>query len=258
MILSLVEKMNEEITKNKYGIAIMADLEEAFDSVWRLGGLCKLHKARISENLLLIFASFMRNHQQRNLVNTHVDEWSPSETGVLQGSILSPLIFLVYTADITVEEQNKSDDKSNEFKYADDFNLRRLHNNYYTLLVNIQLMVLQVADFPEHIQTNYMVFYGKKLPPPPDIPVTTDKKPLTKVKEKRILGAIINENLSFTSHIEQITKKCKAAYNRLTLYPDLLPYHALQLYKAYIRTNVEYGCIIWGHTIYQKNPHKTT
>ena len=31
--------MNEEITKNKYGIAIMADLEDAFDSVWRLGGL---------------------------------------------------------------------------------------------------------------------------------------------------------------------------------------------------------------------------
>ena len=151
-ILSLVEKMNEAISKNKYGIAIMADLEGAFDSVWRLGGLCKLHKARISENLLLIFASFMRNRQQRNLVNTHVDEWSPSETRVLQGSILSPLIFLVYTADIIVEEQNKLDDKSNESKYADDFNLWRSHNNYYTLLVNIQLMVFQVADFPEHIQ----------------------------------------------------------------------------------------------------------
>ena len=68
--------MNEAMTKNKYGIAIMADLEGAFDSVWRLGALYKLHKAEISENLLLIFASFMSNHQQRNLVNTHVDEWS--------------------------------------------------------------------------------------------------------------------------------------------------------------------------------------
>ena len=103
-----------------------------------------------------------------------------------------------------------------------------------------------------------MVFYDKKKlpPPPPDIPVTIDKKPLTKVKEKRVLGVIIDENLSFTSYIEQITKKCKTAYNRLTLHPELLPHQALQLYKAYIRTKLEYGCIIWGHTIYHKNHMK--
>ena len=71
-------------------------------------------------------------------------------------------------------------------------------------------------------KTNYMVFNDKKkLPPPPDIPVTINEKPLTKVKEKRVLGVIIDENLSFTSHIEQIIKKCKAAYNRLTLHPEL-------------------------------------
>ena len=56
-----------------------------------------------------------------------------------------------------------------------------------------------------------MVFYDKMLPPRPDIPVTIDKKPLTKVKEKRVYTrrAIIDENLSFTSHIEQITKNAK-------------------------------------------------
>ena len=36
-ILPLVEKMNKAMTKNKYGIAIMADLEGTFDSIWRLG-----------------------------------------------------------------------------------------------------------------------------------------------------------------------------------------------------------------------------
>ena len=82
----------------------MVDLEGTFDSIWRLGALHKLHKAGISENLLLIFASFMGNRQQRDLLNTHVDEWSKSEAGVPQESIVSPLIFLVYTADMTAEE----------------------------------------------------------------------------------------------------------------------------------------------------------
>ena len=118
-------------------------------------------------------------------------------------------------------------------------------------------MVFQVADFPEHIQNKLHGFlWQKKLPPPPDIPKTIDEKPLTKVKEKGVLGVIIEEDLSFTSHIEQIAKKCKTAYNRLTLHPELLSNQALQLHKAYIRTKLEYGCIIWGHTIYQKNHMK--
>ena len=71
-------------------------------------------------------------------------------------------------------------------------------------------MVVQVADFPEHIQNKLHGFlWQKKLPVPPDIPVTIDEKPLTKVKEKRVLGVIIDENQSFRSHIEQITKNAK-------------------------------------------------
>ena len=119
--LPLVGKMNEAMAKNKYGIAIMADLDGTFDSVWRLGALYKLHKAEISENLLLIFESFMSNHQQINLVNTHVDEWSKSETGLPQGSILSPLIFLVYIYSRHDHRRTKkSDNESNESKYADN------------------------------------------------------------------------------------------------------------------------------------------
>ena len=83
------------MAKNKFGIAIMADLEGTF-ILFRDQEHYKLHKAGISENLLLIFASFMSNRQQRNLVNTHVDGWSKSETGVPQGSILLYILVSQY------------------------------------------------------------------------------------------------------------------------------------------------------------------
>ena len=50
--------MNEAMTSGKNGIAVMADLEEAFDSVLREEAIYKLYKARITNNLLLVLASF--------------------------------------------------------------------------------------------------------------------------------------------------------------------------------------------------------
>ena len=99
-----------------------------------------------------------------------------------------------------------------------------------------------------------MVFYNKKKKPsPPSIPVTINEIPLKQVQTKRVLGIVIDENLTFTSHIENITIKCKQAYNRLTLFPDLNPNLAVQLYKSYIPSKLECGCIVWGHSVYKKN-----
>ena len=81
-ILPLVENMNEAMTSGKYGIAIMTDLEGAFDSVWREGAIYKLYKAEITNNLLLVLASFLKHRQYKNLVNIHTGSWSNAIYGV--------------------------------------------------------------------------------------------------------------------------------------------------------------------------------
>ena len=99
-------------------------------------------------------------------------------------------------------------------------------------------------------KTNDIIFCDeKKLPPPPSILVTINRSSLLKVKAKRILGIIIDEDLTFTPHIEYITQKCKIAYNRLTLYSDLSPHLALQLYKAFIRSKLQFGCTVYSFRI---------
>ena len=103
-LLLLIEQMSDAISSGKYGIAVMADLEGAFDTVWREGAIYKLHKAGINNNLLLVFSSFLSDRYSRNLMNSHISDWFQTTLGVPQGSILSPLIFLVYTADLTMEE----------------------------------------------------------------------------------------------------------------------------------------------------------
>ena len=124
-LLPLIEQMSDAISSGKYGIAVMADLEGTFYTVWRERASYKLHKAGINNNLLSVFSSFSSGRYCRNLANSHASDWFQTTLGVPQGSILSPLIFLVYTADLTVEEvtyncSHPSSSEPRKSKYADD------------------------------------------------------------------------------------------------------------------------------------------
>ena len=94
-ILPLIEQMCEGIASSKFGIAVFADLQGAFDAVWRKGALYKLHKAGITNNLLSVFSSFLTDRLYRNLVNSYISDWASTTTVVPQESLLIPFIFLV-------------------------------------------------------------------------------------------------------------------------------------------------------------------
>ena len=94
-LLPLIEQMREGIASSKFGIAVFADLQGAFDAVWRKGALYKLHKAGITNNLLSVFSSFLTDRLYRNLVNSYISHWASTTTVVPQESLLIPFIFLV-------------------------------------------------------------------------------------------------------------------------------------------------------------------
>ena len=96
--------MSDTISSGKYGIAVMANLERAFDTVWREGAIYKLQKAGINNNLFSAFSGFLSDRYSRNLVNSQTSDWFQTTLGVPQSSILSPVIFLVYAADLLMEE----------------------------------------------------------------------------------------------------------------------------------------------------------
>ena len=70
--LPLIEQMSEAIRSGKYGVLVMADLEGAFDAVWRNGTIYKLHKIGLRNNLLSVFSSFLNDRNSKTLVNSHI------------------------------------------------------------------------------------------------------------------------------------------------------------------------------------------
>ena len=119
--------MCETLNMRHYGAAVMTDLEGAFDATWRKGLIYKLWKAGVKGMLLTILDSFLRNRFSGNLVNGYISEWSESNYGLPQGYILSPVLFLVSTGDLSADPTKSnlqlpnfpSKHPPNESKYAD-------------------------------------------------------------------------------------------------------------------------------------------
>ena len=93
------------------------DISKAFDRVWHNGLLAKLKSIGLSIKLLKWFKSYLSDRQQRVVIPGAKSDWASIHAGVPQGSILGPLLFLVFINDIVSEIQ------SNIRLFADDTSL---------------------------------------------------------------------------------------------------------------------------------------
>ena len=109
---------------------IYTDFQKAFNSVPHKRLLSKIIISGIEGNMLNWINTFLNNRRQRVLINGICSEWKKVLSGVPQGSVLGPILFIIYINDI-IDNLN-----SHAYLFADDMKLyRRINNNtYYNVL----------------------------------------------------------------------------------------------------------------------------
>ena len=225
--------------------AILLDFSKAFDSVPHRRLLLKLDYYGIRGNLLLWIKAFLSNRSQFVSINGTQSSPKPVLSGVPQGSILGPVLFLLYVNDIT----NYINAKLRLF--ADDCTLYSEIQSSQDCL-SLQNDLDQLSSWSKSWQLNFNVkkcyhlgITCKKFPTL--FQYTLNGLHISKVNSTRYLGVTISSNLSWNTHVDNI---CKNADSTLGLLCRVLGGCSHKVndmaYRTLVRPKLEYASSVWN------------
>ena len=248
--LELTDKILKDIDEKNASLAIFMDLSKAFDTLNHEILLNKLSHYGITDTALKWFSSYLTGRQQYVEIESASSYLLTLKTGVPQGSILGPLLFLIYMNDIP--------NATNNFEfilYADDSSLFRTINIPITSPVNINEQLGYVYDWLavnklslNTKKTKYMIFHAMNKKIDYLIPeIKIDDILIERVTNFNFLGLTLNENVSWKPHIDIIANKItkfSGVLNRLKRY---LPGYILRtLYCSMVQSRLTYCILAWG------------
>ena len=222
------------------------DLSKAFDRVWHDGLMYKMECCGISGDLLALIQSFLSDRKQRVVLNGKSSQWSTISAGVPQGSVLGPLLFLVYINDL-VDNVN-SDVKM----FADDTSLfSNVTNETVTAeVLNRDLEKVRLWAWQWKMQfnaekTKEVIFSTKRLRlQHPLLKLGNDE--IAIVPEHKHLGVILDSKLNFKSHIKEAAVKARRGIGIIRHISRHVSREVLdQVYKLYVRPHLDYGDIVY-------------
>ena len=165
-LLALLDSIYKGLEEHKDVILILLDISKAFDKVWHPGLLHKIKQLGFSGNLYNWIESYLSNRRQRVVVGGKSSQYLPTFAGVPQGSILGPLLFLIFINDMTTDLQLEC------HQYADDTTLvyRTATPTVMHAYITNQLSILsRWAELWRvtfnALKTHYMYFTNKHIGP---------------------------------------------------------------------------------------------
>ncbi len=253
--LEVIDRILVEMDKNDIPINIYLDLSKAFDTLDHDILIDKLNYYGIRGVALKLFRSYLTNRKQFVEIDETQSETLTIQTGVPQGSILGPLLFIIYMNDIA--QASKIFDF---IIYADDTTLsgtlKMIIQSSHTQNVNATINT-ELENINTWLKTNklslnvsktkYMLFHTpcRKVN---SLQLQIDGKIIERVKVCDFLGLTINENLTWKDHVNKISNKISKSIGILNRLKHFLPLNIkTMLYSSLILSHLNFGILNWGY-----------
>jgi len=226
---------------------VFCDQSKAFDKVWHPGLIYKLQTFGISGPILEWFNSYLSNRRQRVVIANATSTWKTIKSGVPQGSILGPLLFLIHINDIIdgIESHIKlfADDTSlfitidnDEDRCSAQLNrdLEKINQWAKSFLVtfNHEKTKSLFISLKQNVNTLDLIF---------------DNCRLESVEAHKHLGITFNNKLTWADHIDNVYTSANIKVVLLAKLKYILDRKTLfNMYTTFVRPCLEYGNVIWN------------
>ena len=223
-LLDIYDKISSSLYLNYHTIGIFLDLSKAFDTINHDILLAKLHHYGIRGIAYDLLSSYLSDRHQFTSFDSHLSSRLPMSCGVPQGSILGPLLFLLYVNDIP--------SSSNHFSFvlfADDTNIFLSHPNLNTLTHLFNTELVKVSNWFKAnklslniSKTNY-IHFTKKKHNTPVTRISIDNTPILPVDQTKFLGVIIDPKFNLETSCYKDFKPSFQEYRHSSKTPQYTP-----------------------------------
>jgi exonuclease III len=245
----VVNKLLKAIDDKTFSVGIFLDLSKAFDTVNHDILISKLEHYGVRGIALAWFKSYLSNRKQFVLFKSTLSKEQYISCGVPQGSVLGPLLFIIYINDIC----NTSDTISFSL-FADDTSLVYSHSNVDTAVSHLNFELLKISTWLlanklciNVLKSNYIIFCPRQQKYTQTVPLILNGVNLQKVKSTKFLGIYIDENLNWKSHVDVVSSKISKTIGIMNRLRFFLPKNILiTLYNSLVLPYLNYSILTWG------------
>lgn len=247
-LLSCISSWFHSLSRNKPTHVIYTDISKAFDSVSHTKLLLVLDSYGLHPTVINWIGNFLSDRNQQVIINDQLSSPLTVFSGVPQGSIIGPLLFLIYINDIA-EFGNSLGENGGISLFADDTKvyshdpqkLQPALDRVTTWLKSRQLQLAPHKCFSLTINTGR----SDTVTQPPTFSINNCT--VSQASTMRDLGITISSDLKWCSHVKNITKNASfSSHQLLKSIRTRNIWTLLKLYKTYIRPKLEYNTPVWS------------